>query len=120
MGFHPGTLHGYFLQQGFWPNLNFPLKHQIKLVLKLSHFRCIEYLEGKQVKTYAGTKRIWRQCYEEDGKQGVGAPHIGNFKLWALAVGFTAVRECEFGCQCSLTVSRAFSTLSIVLEMLWK
>ena len=33
MGFHPGTLHGYFFHKHFWPNLNFPLEHQIKLVL---------------------------------------------------------------------------------------
>ena len=33
MGFHPGTLHGYFFHSDFWPNLNFLLEHQIKLVL---------------------------------------------------------------------------------------
>ena len=33
MGFHPGTSHGYFFHSDFWPNLNFPLEHQIKLVL---------------------------------------------------------------------------------------
>ena len=33
VGFHLGTLHGYFFQQDFWPNLNFLLEHQIKLVL---------------------------------------------------------------------------------------
>ena len=32
-GFHLGTLHGYFLHQDFWPNLNFLLEYQIKLVL---------------------------------------------------------------------------------------
>ena len=31
--FHLGTLHGYFFHQDFWPNLNFPLECQIKLVL---------------------------------------------------------------------------------------
>ena len=31
--FHLGTLHGYFFHQDFWANLNFPLEHQIKLVL---------------------------------------------------------------------------------------
>ena len=33
VGFDLGTLHGYFFHQDFWPNLNFPLKYQIKLVL---------------------------------------------------------------------------------------
>ena len=33
VGFHLGTLHGYFFRQDFWPNLNFPLEYQIKLVL---------------------------------------------------------------------------------------
>ena len=33
VGFHLGTLHGYFFHQDFWPNLNFPLEYQIKLVL---------------------------------------------------------------------------------------
>ena len=33
VGFHPGTMHGYFFHQDFWPNLNFPLEYQIKLVL---------------------------------------------------------------------------------------
>ena len=33
VGFHLGTLHGYFFHQDFWPNLNFPLECQIKLVL---------------------------------------------------------------------------------------
>ena len=32
-GFHLGTLHGYFFHQDFWPNLSFPPKHQIKLIL---------------------------------------------------------------------------------------
>ena len=35
VGFHLGTLHGYFFHQDFWPNLNFPLEYQIKLVLTL-------------------------------------------------------------------------------------
>ena len=30
VGFHLGTLHGYFFQKDFWPNLNFPLEYQIK------------------------------------------------------------------------------------------
>ena len=33
VGFDLGTLHGYFFHQDFWPNLNFPLEYQIKLVL---------------------------------------------------------------------------------------
>ena len=33
VGFDLGTLHGYFFDQDFWPNLNFPLEYQIKLVL---------------------------------------------------------------------------------------
>ena len=31
--FDLGTLHGYFFHQDFWPNLNFSLEYQIKLVL---------------------------------------------------------------------------------------
>ena len=38
VGFHLGTLHGYFFHQDVWPNLNFPLEYQIKLVLKTT--RC--------------------------------------------------------------------------------
>ena len=33
VGFHLGTLQGYFFHQDFWPNLNFPLEYQIILVL---------------------------------------------------------------------------------------
>ena len=33
VGFHLGTLHGYVFNQDFWPNLNFHLEYQIKLVL---------------------------------------------------------------------------------------
>ena len=33
VGFDLGTLHGYFFHRDFWPNLNFPLEHQVKLVL---------------------------------------------------------------------------------------
>ena len=33
VGFDLGTLHGYFYHKDFWPNLNFPLECQIKLVL---------------------------------------------------------------------------------------
>ena len=33
VGFHLGTLHGQFFYQDYWPNLNFPLEYQIKLVL---------------------------------------------------------------------------------------
>ena len=32
VGFHLSTLHDFF-QSDFWPNLNFLLEHQIKLVL---------------------------------------------------------------------------------------
>ena len=36
VGFHFGTLmHAYVFHSDFWPNLNFLLKNQIKLVLKL-------------------------------------------------------------------------------------
>ena len=35
VGFHLGTLQGYFFQQDVWPNLNFSLEYQIKLVLSL-------------------------------------------------------------------------------------
>ena len=33
VGFDPGTLHRYYFHQDFWPNLNFPLEHQVKVVL---------------------------------------------------------------------------------------
>ena len=33
VGFHLGTLHGYFFHKDFSPNLNFPLEYQIRLVL---------------------------------------------------------------------------------------
>ena len=33
VGFHLGTLQGYFFHEDFWPNLNFPLECQIKRVL---------------------------------------------------------------------------------------
>ena len=33
VGFHPGTLHGYFFAKTFGPNLKFPLEHQINVVL---------------------------------------------------------------------------------------
>ena len=33
VGFDLGTLHGYFFHQDIWPNLNFALEYQIKLVL---------------------------------------------------------------------------------------
>ena len=33
VGFHLGTLHGYFFHQDFWPNLNFPFECQVKVVL---------------------------------------------------------------------------------------
>ena len=35
VGFHLGTLHGYFFHEDFWPNLNFPLEDQIKPVLSI-------------------------------------------------------------------------------------
>ena len=40
VGFHLGTLHGYFFHQDFWPNLNILLEDQIKLVLTI--FRLYE------------------------------------------------------------------------------
>ena len=33
VGFDLGTLHGYFFHRDVWANLNFPLEHQVKLVL---------------------------------------------------------------------------------------
>ena len=36
VGFYLGTLHGYFFHKDFWPNMNFPLEYQIKLVLIFS------------------------------------------------------------------------------------
>ena len=35
VGFRLGTLHGYVFHQDFWPNLNFQLEYQMKLVLNL-------------------------------------------------------------------------------------
>ena len=34
-GFDIGALHGYFFHWDFWINLNFPLEHQIKLVVEV-------------------------------------------------------------------------------------
>ena len=39
VGFRLGTLDGYFFNQNIWPNLNFPLEHQIKLVLMSEQLR---------------------------------------------------------------------------------
>ena len=39
VGFHLGTLQGYFFHKHFWPNLNFPPEYQIKLVLITHHFK---------------------------------------------------------------------------------
>ena len=33
VGFDLGTLHRYYFHKDFWPNLNFPLEHQVKVVL---------------------------------------------------------------------------------------
>ena len=38
--FRLGTLHRYFFHSGFWPNLNFPLEYQIKLVLISCYWYC--------------------------------------------------------------------------------
>ena len=43
VGFHLGTLHGYFFHQDFWPNLNFLLEDQIKLVLTCFTCDLIEF-----------------------------------------------------------------------------
>ena len=42
VGFDLGTLDGYFSHQDLWPNLNFPLEYQIKLV------------SGKSVREFKG------------------------------------------------------------------
>ena len=44
VGFDLGTLHGYFFHQDFWPNLNFPLEYQIKLVLSSFHCKLFAFL----------------------------------------------------------------------------
>ena len=36
VGFHFGTLHGYFFHEDFWPNLDFPLECQTKVVLSIN------------------------------------------------------------------------------------
>ena len=41
VGFDLGTLHGYFFHQDFWPNLNFQLEHQVKLILIFIQQECI-------------------------------------------------------------------------------
>ena len=33
VGFQIGTLQGYFFCKDYWPNFNFPLEYQVKLVL---------------------------------------------------------------------------------------
>ena len=39
VGFHLGTLQAYFFHLDFWPNLNFRLECQIKLVLNFNKVR---------------------------------------------------------------------------------
>ena len=55
VGFDLGTLHGYFFHQDFWPNLNFPLEYQIKLVL-ISHIKAFKILI--QILSYTQLNRI--------------------------------------------------------------
>ena len=43
VGFHLGTLHGYFFHCDFYPNLNFLLEHQIKPVLTVSLHKTVTY-----------------------------------------------------------------------------
>ena len=60
MGFHPGTLHGCFFNSDFWPNLNFPLEHQIKLVLicvaKLCNHSNRHHLHNSVIKQWVNPK----------------------------------------------------------------
>ena len=47
VGFHLGTLYGYVFHQDFWPNLNFQLKYQIKLVLPvITYLKLFKILEA--------------------------------------------------------------------------
>ena len=48
--FDLGTLHGYFFHQDFWPNLNFSLQYQIKLVLIFWATRCKKPLKQPNLK----------------------------------------------------------------------
>ena len=47
VSFLVGALHGYPFQPDFWPNLNFSLEHQIKLVLRLLRDFVSEYHHAK-------------------------------------------------------------------------
>ena len=54
VGFDLGTLHGYFFHQDFWPNLNFPLEYQVKLVLTFKienetdlHVKVVSFLKKR-------------------------------------------------------------------------
>ena len=47
VSFLVGTLHCYSFHPDFWPNLNFSLQHQIKLVLRLLRDFVSEYHHAK-------------------------------------------------------------------------
>ena len=67
MGFHLGTLHGYFFHQDFWPNFNFPLEYQIKLVLSVKI----------QASGISGSLLDWLNDYLKNRRQFV---EIGDYK----------------------------------------
>ena len=50
VGFHFGTMHGYFFNQEVWPNLNFLLEYQIKRVLIIQTASFL-YMERPSVRT---------------------------------------------------------------------
>ena len=52
VGFDLGTLHGYFFHQDIWPNLNFPIEYQIKLVLKIRITGSFSFIATLQYSKY--------------------------------------------------------------------
>ena len=60
--FHLGTLHGYFFNQDFWPNLNFPLECQIKLILMSRFKKKSDLLRQKSHSLCMGVLLRYGQC----------------------------------------------------------
>ena len=79
MGFLPGTLHGYFFHKDFWPNSDFQLEHQIRLVLRL--ILRIRFLVPKigSRRSYSPISRF-RFCGENVGRSFVVFSHDPIFK----------------------------------------
>ena len=58
VGFHLGTLHGHFFHYDFWPNLNFLLEYQIKLVLNFTKSRQFQRVSSKALRVMDKNLRV--------------------------------------------------------------